>query len=657
LQALAAATDYIAIRNGKDTQDPPHIYSAGASTNVGMHLQPKGTGLVTISDGTVTDKQLRFSPAGSASSTSTILATSSTVSRTITLPDATGTLLYGGGPLGTPSSGTVTNLTGTASININGTVGATTASTGAFTTLSASGLSTLSSGVAVRGNTAPASGAGLELVWDGTQSVIQSYNRTSPAYQPLWLEGGTLVRIGLGGSAIAGFTSTGLGIGTTSPATQLDVSSNTGTEIITRRNGGRTVNTYADGTNAIIAYSTGALRVGETTSTVGANFTERLRIDSSGNVGIGTTSPVSKLDVVETATIKRVTSGNNMDLNFYNAVGATVGAVARLRCDGDNTANEFGALSFWTGRIDISAISERMRITNAGNVGIGMTPSNVLDITQNQNASSTIKILNNSAGTGARVDMVVSNGTAQSQLTTFGTGYSGGGIFRTNGTLVYATGAGGLTLSTDTAQPIYFATNQTERARIDSSGNFFVGSAGVRGGDRFSVSGAGAQVASFEQQTNTSGFNVISSNLLPNGNNTSSAHFWGNTSTVGNWYLYGNGTTSYSSDSRLKKNIVTTRNGYINDLCKLRVVKYNWKNDADGAPQELGLIAQEVEEVFPNLVQDDMNPVETGGQIYKQLKQSVLPFMLLKAVQELNANLVAQVAALSQRLAALEKSN
>lgn len=42
------------------------------------------------------------------------------------------------GALGTPSSGTVTNLTGTASININGTVGATTANTGAFTTLSAS---------------------------------------------------------------------------------------------------------------------------------------------------------------------------------------------------------------------------------------------------------------------------------------------------------------------------------------------------------------------------------------------------------------------------------------------------------------------------------------------------------------------------------------
>jgi len=53
-------------------------------------------------------------------------------------------VVYNGGPLGTPSSGTATNLTGTASININGTVGATTPTTGAFTTLSASGLLTSS---------------------------------------------------------------------------------------------------------------------------------------------------------------------------------------------------------------------------------------------------------------------------------------------------------------------------------------------------------------------------------------------------------------------------------------------------------------------------------------------------------------------------------
>ena len=61
-----------------------------------------------------------------------------------------GSVLINGGALGTPSSGTVTNLTGTASININGTVGATTATTGAFTTVSATGVitSTVTTGTA-----------------------------------------------------------------------------------------------------------------------------------------------------------------------------------------------------------------------------------------------------------------------------------------------------------------------------------------------------------------------------------------------------------------------------------------------------------------------------------------------------------------------------
>ena len=54
---------------------------------------------------------------------------------TLTLPATSGTIARVSGDLGTPSSGTVTNLTGTASININGTVGATTPAAGTFTTL------------------------------------------------------------------------------------------------------------------------------------------------------------------------------------------------------------------------------------------------------------------------------------------------------------------------------------------------------------------------------------------------------------------------------------------------------------------------------------------------------------------------------------------
>jgi hypothetical protein len=70
-----------------------------------------------------------------------------TAERTFTLPDASSTILVSGGALGTPSSGTVTNLTGTASININGTVGATTAAAGTFTSLTATGTTTLATGL------------------------------------------------------------------------------------------------------------------------------------------------------------------------------------------------------------------------------------------------------------------------------------------------------------------------------------------------------------------------------------------------------------------------------------------------------------------------------------------------------------------------------
>lgn len=59
-----------------------------------------------------------------------------------------GSVVVNGGALGTPSSGTVTNLTGTASININGTVGATTPSTGVFTTLVAGSTTSLLLGTA-----------------------------------------------------------------------------------------------------------------------------------------------------------------------------------------------------------------------------------------------------------------------------------------------------------------------------------------------------------------------------------------------------------------------------------------------------------------------------------------------------------------------------
>ena len=74
----------------------------------------------------------------------------------------------------------------------------------------------------------------------------------------------------------------------------------------------------------------------------------------------------------------------------------------------------------------------------------------------------------------------------------------------------------------------------------------------------------------------------------------------------------------------------------------MRVVKYHWKTQEDTEPKELGLIAQEVEEIFPGLIHTEGE----GDEEVKEIKRSVIPYMLLKALQEANA----KIETLEQRL-------
>ena len=134
--------------------------------------------------------------------------------------------------------------------------------------------------------------------------------------------------------------------------------------------------------------------------------------------------------------------------------------------------------------------------------------------------------------------------------------------------------------------------------------------------------------------TSSAGAGIVNyySSLAIQSNNTSCSHFKGTTQGIASYHLYGNGSSSWSSDSRLKRDIETTRDGYIDDINKLRVVKYKWKNDKNSG-LELGLIAQEVEKIFPSLVVDTEDAVG-NGETYKSLKYSVLPTILLKGMQE-----------------------
>ena len=121
--------------------------SGGTVTSVAaLTLGTTGTDLSsTVANGTTTPVITLQVPTASAANRGALSAADWT---TFNSKQPAGSYLVSGGALGTPSSGTVTNLTGTASININGTVGATTAAAGKFTTLGVTALitSTLTSG-------------------------------------------------------------------------------------------------------------------------------------------------------------------------------------------------------------------------------------------------------------------------------------------------------------------------------------------------------------------------------------------------------------------------------------------------------------------------------------------------------------------------------
>jgi len=136
------------------------------------------TGVFTTATARAASTQDAVRMQGRAGGTSGYIATVTpatlSASRTLTLPDATGTLYVSGTALGTPSSGTVTNLTGTASININGTVGSSAPAAGTFTTVNLAGST--SGNVAL---TAPAVAGSQSYTLPTAAPAVSGYALTS----------------------------------------------------------------------------------------------------------------------------------------------------------------------------------------------------------------------------------------------------------------------------------------------------------------------------------------------------------------------------------------------------------------------------------------------------------------------------------------------
>ena len=147
----------------------------------------------------------------------------------------------------------------------------------------------------------------------------------------------------------------------------------------------------------------------------------------------------------------------------------------------------------------------------ATSVGIGMTPVNVLDITQSQNTTSQISLLNNSAGAAALALLNVTNGLTNVNLGLCGTGYTTNGTLVANRAFMFAAAAAGIAITASGGPVVFGSGSNTEVARFDTGGILGIGITPSAWGT-FNA----AQVGLLSLASYTNGDTDISSNLYYN---------------------------------------------------------------------------------------------------------------------------------------------
>jgi hypothetical protein len=256
----------------------------------------------------------------------------------------------------------------------------------------------------------------VEIGWSagGSQGFVQAYDRGDSAFRNLMLNGSLLIESG-----------GNVGIGTASPSRKLSVNGNAG---------------FGNGTiETIISFSDRGIFGTQSNHDleIRTNGSEAMRIDSSGNVGIGITNPQTILDLNDGAVSDiRIRGNQTTDLRlggvaFYNTAGADV--VAALNADRDG-ADDAGALTFDTQPAG-GGMTERMRIDSDGNVGIGTSPANPLHIARTS-ANSIISIqrtTSNTTGAFGALQWLANDGHSVACIDVRGDGDDNGGeiTFRT----------------------------------------------------------------------------------------------------------------------------------------------------------------------------------------------------------------------------------
>lgn len=362
---------------------------------------------------------------------------------------------------------------------------------------------------------------------------------------------------------------TSVGIGTTSPDTYSNIGTGIGlTLLASGTNTSANLNLIGNGTGfggislgngtirraGLFALDGSALAIYTNATNTGTTLTERLRITSAGNVGIGTTTPNSydpsgnNLVVYEAgnAGITIATGSTNFGSIFFARETGTAGAYRGYI--------EYGQTSDYMGFGTVS--TERMRITSGGNVGIGNTsPSYKLQVS-------------GTSGTGARLIQVDGTGTAYNLISVINDGCQ---LFlaaesSTAGTVATGSLAYAGVIDTNTNTALQFATFATVRMTVTNGGNILMGTT-TDNGERLYVSGA----------------------------------------------IRATGTITANSDITLKKNLAKIENA----LEKIEQINgYTYEFKEDDSKRHAGVIAQEIQGVLPEIVNkgnDGILGVEYGN--------------------------------------------
>ena len=222
-------------------------------------------------------------------------------------------------------------------------------------------------------------------------------------------------------------------------------------------------------------------------------------------------------------------------------------------------------------------------------------------------------------------------------------------------------------IGNDGAYPLQFATNNNVQATIDSSGNLLVGTTAAVGQEKFLVTQAAGNNAAFIRNTRGNTGDVTLALWSASTRDTSSYLILGlNNNQPGSgqiFNVYANGNVqnannSYGaiSDAKLKENIIDAT-PKLDDLMKVKVRNYNMIGDTT---KQIGVVAQELEQIFPSMVEETPDRDIDGndlGTTTKAVKYSVFVPMLIKSIQEQQALIDTQaetINALTARIVALE---